>query len=158
MTLSISSVVQYTVFGVFAYILAGAPLLSIFSSDSGVVKTQLSFDQAETLVFPEKVLKCPEHKYAVHILSRDPLVVYIEGFLSHEEAEHVVTMRWVAYFNCPFKSHLLFSLCFSPLYTDVDRDVVNPLSNPPQSGPPASNVLTPRSANPKKRNWKEIVW
>jgi len=98
MALSVNSVVQYSVFGIFAYILAGAPLLSIFSSDSGAVKTQLSFDQAETLVFPEKGLECPEHKYAVHILSKEPLVVYIEGFLSHEEAEHVVRMRWVACF------------------------------------------------------------
>jgi prolyl 4-hydroxylase len=104
MSVSLSSIIQYTVFGIFAYILAGAPLLSIFSSNSHPgVKTQLSAEQAETLVFPEQGLECPEHKYAVNILSREPLVVYIEGFLSDEEAKHVVRMRWVlSFFSCLF--------------------------------------------------------
>jgi hypothetical protein len=143
MSVSLSSIIQYTVFGVFAYILAGAPLLSIFSSnsDSGV-KTQLSSAQAETLVFPEKGLQCPEHKYAVNILSREPLVVYIEGFLSDEEATHVVRMRWVMFFIVFFFMPLFSATVLFLFYrsTRVDSVLVKTLSNPQQSGPPASNA------------------
>jgi prolyl 4-hydroxylase len=77
------------------YILAGAPLQDIFFSNKdagsgeGVVHKRL-----ENIVVPEKGLVCEKHGYKdVHVLSREPLVVYIEGFLSGEEAERVVELR-----------------------------------------------------------------
>ncbi|KAF9889104.1 hypothetical protein FE257_008081 [Aspergillus nanangensis] len=33
---------------------------------------------------------CPPDTYRVHLLSRDPLIIYIEDFLSEEEADHLV--------------------------------------------------------------------
>lgn len=47
----------------------------------------------EKLVFPEKDLLCPEHTFQTHYLSTDPLLVYIPGFLSEEEADHLVKIR-----------------------------------------------------------------
>jgi len=47
----------------------------------------------EKLVFPEKDLSCPDHAFQTHYLSTDPLVVYIPGFLSEEEADHLVKIR-----------------------------------------------------------------
>lgn len=57
-------------------------------------------EKIESLVLPERDLVCGEHKYkGVHILSREPLVVYIEGFLGDEEARHVVGIRYVDSFG-----------------------------------------------------------
>ena len=36
--------------------------------------------------------------YKTHILSREPLVIYIEGFLSEREADHLVDVRFVSLF------------------------------------------------------------
>jgi prolyl 4-hydroxylase len=54
------------------------PLLngSIFSLDDGVEVT------------------CAPDNYRVHILRHDPLVIYIEDFLSSEEADHLAKMRY----------------------------------------------------------------
>ena len=49
----------------------------------------------ENLVIPEEDLQCREHTYkGVYVLSREPLVVYIEGFLNDEEARHIVDQRY----------------------------------------------------------------
>ena len=99
--LSLSSIVQYAFLALIAYILAGAPLLSIFagtgrkgdlySSDASAGHSNASLDG---LVIPESNLSCGNHGYkGVYVLGRDPLVIYIEGFLSSEEAEHTVGLR-----------------------------------------------------------------
>ena len=98
----LSTVLQYLVLSVLAYVLAGAPLLSIFTGSSQQSSLQrarnkpppLSDEKAATLVIPEGNLSCPEHGFkGVHVLSREPLVVYIEGFLGEEEVRHVVEER-----------------------------------------------------------------
>lgn len=33
--------------------------------------------------------------YQVHLLSRDPLVIYIEGFVKDSEADHLLNVRYV---------------------------------------------------------------
>lgn len=38
-------------------------------------------------------LKCPEDLYSVHIFSKEPLVVYIENFLSADERSHLLEIR-----------------------------------------------------------------
>jgi prolyl 4-hydroxylase len=38
-------------------------------------------------------LSCAPDAYSVHILSKAPLVVYIENFLSLEEREHLLDIR-----------------------------------------------------------------
>jgi len=96
---SASSLIQYAFFAVVVYVLAGAPLSSIVSesysgSGTGVGSASVAQEKIDNLVVPEGGLACGEHKYkGVHILSREPLVVYIEGFLSEDEARHVVGIR-----------------------------------------------------------------
>ena len=38
---------------------------------------------------------CPADAYGVRILRREPLVVYLEGFLSEEERRHLLEIRCV---------------------------------------------------------------
>jgi prolyl 4-hydroxylase len=97
---SVSSIVQYAFFAAVLYVLAGAPLSSVFggsdSGEQGSSAADTSVKKLENLVFPEKNLSCAEHAYkGVHVLSREPLVLYIDGFLSEEEARHVVGARFV---------------------------------------------------------------
>ncbi|KAL1591615.1 hypothetical protein SLS60_011865 [Paraconiothyrium brasiliense] len=98
----LASILQYVVFGILGYILAGAPLLSLFTgltNEGGKTRANfgrppaLSHEKAAGLVVPEKNLNCTEHAYrGVHILSRDPLVVYVEGFLGEDEVKHVLNV------------------------------------------------------------------
>ncbi|KAF1971519.1 hypothetical protein BU23DRAFT_536731 [Bimuria novae-zelandiae CBS 107.79] len=99
--LSLGSVLQYVVLGVLAYVLAGAPLLSVLTgspegragrdSYGAWVPPALSGDKAAALVVPERNLSCEAHALrGVHVLSREPLVVYVEGFLSEDEVREVV--------------------------------------------------------------------
>jgi prolyl 4-hydroxylase len=91
-SVSITSIVQYAVFAIVAYVLAGAPLQSVFfGSNNGIVKEGLfSGDKIESLMHPDPNLQCEEHGYKTHIFHRDPLVIYIENFLTPEESNHIL--------------------------------------------------------------------
>lgn len=103
--ISISSLFQYTVLAVLAYVLAGAPLSSLLNSPSGTSTNsnkaraeagQNSYKgrELENLVIPETGLECRGHQFkGVYVLSREPLVVYIEGFLGEGEGDEVVRLR-----------------------------------------------------------------
>ncbi|KAJ4300992.1 hypothetical protein N0V90_003081 [Kalmusia sp. IMI 367209] len=98
--LPLGSILQYVVLGLLGYVLAGAPLLSIILGGSGGEKKksrvgytppEIHPEKLSTLVIPEANLSCAVHTYkGVHVLSREPLVLYIEGFLEAEEVRHVV--------------------------------------------------------------------
>lgn len=63
----------------------------------------------DSFISPEddRPLNCPGgpgvdgSAYQTHILSHDPLVIYIENFLSDSEADHLVDVRWVTPFPPP---------------------------------------------------------
>jgi prolyl 4-hydroxylase len=105
---SLSTLAQYAFLAVIGYVLAGAPLLSIFADSKegssrgrGVGEgrgkgrgIKISQEKLESLVVPEGNLSCAAHEYrGVHVLNREPLVVYIEGFLGDGEVEEVVELR-----------------------------------------------------------------
>lgn len=111
-SLSITSFVQYAFLAALAYILAGAPLSTLLVSrtnaDSALSGSSLgakkgvdTISKLENLVIPEKNLSCAAHAYkGVYVLSREPLVVYIEGFIGEEEAKEVVALRYVTLVPC----------------------------------------------------------
>jgi prolyl 4-hydroxylase len=55
----------------------------VLRNDSLLALPDESFDASE----------CPPHGYTVRIFSRDPLVLYIENFLSEEERHHLMEIR-----------------------------------------------------------------
>lgn len=100
LSFSFSSLLQYALLGVVAYVLIGAPLLSLvnFSGSEYSHSTNTAVgsvgDTLDSLVIPEANLSCEEHSYkGVYVMNREPLVVYIEGFLSEDESEGVVRVR-----------------------------------------------------------------
>ena len=94
----ITTIVQYAVFAVIAYVLAGAPQLSSFTNNNGSNnqlkpdKEKFSADKIESLMVPIEGLECEEKGYKVHIFNREPLIIYIEGFLSQDESMRILDM------------------------------------------------------------------
>jgi prolyl 4-hydroxylase len=98
--LSFSSLIQYAFVAALVYVLAGAPLSNlirdVYSGGASEVEASANLGKLENLAIPEANLSCSEHAFkGVYVLHRDPLVVYIEGFLSDAEADHVVDVRYV---------------------------------------------------------------
>ncbi|PSN60635.1 hypothetical protein BS50DRAFT_205493 [Corynespora cassiicola Philippines] len=105
-SLSFGTAFQYAFLAVLGYVLAGAPLLSILSGKGpdeaggrrrdgagAVVSTPIPLDKVDSLVIPETGLECEEEAgYKTYIFSREPLVVYVEGFVSERERRHVVEL------------------------------------------------------------------
>lgn len=115
-TFSVFTVVQYAFLAVLAYVFAGAPLQEMLSttlsgSDSADAGASgMSPQKLDSLVVPDGNLTCEARGLGgVHVLHREPLVVYIEGFLGRDEADEVVALRY----RSPFFS--FFSL-FLPRY------------------------------------------
>ena len=95
MGLSFGSVLQFAVIAVLGYILAGTPLQSLLSPVPTAEQSSVfALHGDQVLVVPDKNLSCARHDYTVHLLAREPLVIYIEDFLSADEAKHVVEMRY----------------------------------------------------------------
>ncbi|KAL5117236.1 hypothetical protein ACEQ8H_004925 [Pleosporales sp. CAS-2024a] len=101
-SISVSSIVQYAILAAVVYVLAGAPFLSSSMGGDGVPsysdrEADASLDSSSKtyadLVIPAQNLSCGEHAYrGVYVVSREPLVVYIEGFLSEEERKSIIGM------------------------------------------------------------------
>ena len=65
------------------------------------------------IAFEESGLVCEEHTYTTHILSREPLVLYLEGWLGEGEIRELVEIRSVSSLHNHL-SHLLSSSCHIP--------------------------------------------
>lgn len=99
-SVSLGSVAQYAFLAGVAYLLAGAPLLDRVAPYLGTtIPTTGSASvgvpyQLENLALPTPGLNCTEHSHkGVFVLNREPLVVYIEGFVKDEEAQEIVKLR-----------------------------------------------------------------
>jgi hypothetical protein len=92
------TIVEVAVISVVIYIFLGAPGLKTPvqhkpSNNEHDVPTPRA--KAESLVYPDtQNLKCAKHEVDMHIFSTQPLVIYIDGFLSDAEVRHLVEIRW----------------------------------------------------------------
>lgn len=87
----VSTVAEYFLISVVLYIFVLSPYLQPYiSSSESSEEPVASFEKIEALVYPDRNLVCPEHAYQTHILSRDPLIIYIPHFLSDKEANELV--------------------------------------------------------------------
>jgi prolyl 4-hydroxylase len=48
-----------------------------------------------SFIADDEPLSCPPHHYNTYILSHEPLVIYIENFLSTQESSHLLNIRYV---------------------------------------------------------------
>ena len=92
------TVLEVAVISIVIYVFLGTPgLPSSSKSESSIEKdVPVARAKTESLVYPDKNLKCPQHNFDIHVFSTSPLVVYIDGFVSDSEAEHLVDIRFEA--------------------------------------------------------------
>jgi len=90
----IRTVVEYLVFSLPVLIFFGAPALRPFWSSESSPKPYSSYNHIESLSFDSTAhsIDCPSHSFSTYVLSREPLVVYVDGFLSVLEADHIVNV------------------------------------------------------------------
>jgi len=56
---------------------------------------QLSnFVYNESFIATNEPLSCASHNYNTFILSHEPLIIYIENFLSEDESKHLIQIRY----------------------------------------------------------------
>jgi prolyl 4-hydroxylase len=69
-----------------------------------------------SFIASDEPVECPSHVYNTFILSQEPLIVYIENFLSAQESAHLIQIRYVNVCgeNDSFSSveSLMLSKCF----------------------------------------------
>ena len=81
------------------YILIGAPGLPfrIFhdgqSTRSAEIDVPVARASTESLVYPDKGLKCSSYNVGIHLFSTSPLIIYINDFLSESETKHLIDIR-----------------------------------------------------------------
>lgn len=105
-----STLLSWAIYFVPVYIFVLNPLLTQFFPDSTTPLTWESYDAYEgddaapglnltddSFISPNDGVpaNCPgaADGYQVHLLSRTPLIIYIENFLSDAEADHLVDIR-----------------------------------------------------------------
>ena len=100
------TITEVAVISIVIYVIIGAPGLpaSFNSSSADREDVPVARAKVETLVYPNKDLKCPRHDFDIHVFSTSPLIIYIDGFLRESEAQHLIDIR---YFQLPLKTMLL---------------------------------------------------
>ena len=103
MPIGLRRVVEIALPLVIAYAFFGAPLPAfvqeLLSSEGASTPIHFSPENLEwaidTLALPSEHqhTACSEHDYKTHVFSRDPLVIYLENFLSREEVADLLKLR-----------------------------------------------------------------
>lgn len=61
-------------------------LIILFSTD---IQEQIKYDKYN---LSQNVYECPQHEYTIRIITRRPLIIYIEQFLTKHEIEHLIEL------------------------------------------------------------------
>ena len=90
------TVLEVAAISVVIYAFIGAPgLPGLFRGGSSKEQdVPVARAKIESLVYPDKNLKCPRRDYDIHVFSTSPLILYIDGFLGEAEAQHLVDIRY----------------------------------------------------------------
>jgi prolyl 4-hydroxylase len=81
------------------------PLLQLLSTGTPrihrIPRPQMNTDRLalEQNTGNETAIQCPQDSYAVHVFSREPLVLYIEGFLLPGERAHLLDVWFVSHLS-----------------------------------------------------------
>lgn len=100
----------------------------------------------------QTAIDCPPDSYSVHVFSRSPLVLYIEGFLSLADREHLLNIRYLA-FPPPFPfpqgaSSPHVQSCFSQPSAAIrflSLQLLPMTGNPPTETPQSGSRRSPSS-------------
>ncbi|KAG0647448.1 Procollagen-proline [Hyphodiscus hymeniophilus] len=74
------------------YILVYLPISQILNGSPQTSTRQQTLSFNESFIAVEEPVSCPPHSYNTFILSHEPLIIYIENFLSGHESEHLLNI------------------------------------------------------------------
>jgi prolyl 4-hydroxylase len=77
------------------YILVYLPLSQMWNGPQQKSTRQQILRFNESFIAADEPLSCPPHGFSTHILSHEPLIIYIEDFLSEKESEHLLKIRYL---------------------------------------------------------------
>ena len=84
--------------GFFAFLIFGLnPLIQILGPSRQLSRSprpQLNESLVVTRGPDQPAIECPPDTYSIHILSKSPLVIYIEDFLSTTDRRHLLDIRY----------------------------------------------------------------
>jgi prolyl 4-hydroxylase len=76
------------------YVLVYLPLSHMFNGSSQRTVKLGVMSMNESFIATDEPISCPGHSFNPHILSHEPLVIYIEEFLSDSESQHLLEIRY----------------------------------------------------------------
>jgi prolyl 4-hydroxylase len=75
------------------YILVWLPIQHMLFGSSEPSSDRQTVVFNSSFVASNEPLSCPPHSYNTFILSQEPLIIYIESFLSADESAHLIKIR-----------------------------------------------------------------
>lgn len=75
------------------YVLLYLPLQHMLSGSGDDASRFRGTAYNASLIASDEPRSCPSHNYNTFIVSRQPLIIYIENFLSPEESKHLLELR-----------------------------------------------------------------
>lgn len=97
MAFKASSLLEYALLAIPLYLFAISPLLRVLFPSISSESSYQSFEETDKLIIPNDELQCSPHHYTTYIAHHEPLVIYVENFLSDREAEHLVQLAEKSY-------------------------------------------------------------
>lgn len=88
------TVVEVGIISAVIYILLGSSGVSVTNSTTNEQDVPIARAKADSLVYPDEHLQCQRHNFETHIFSTNPLVIYVDGFVSGSEAQHLIDIRY----------------------------------------------------------------
>ena len=76
------------------YVLVYLPISHILNGSPENTTKQQVLNLNESFIATNDPVSCPPHNFNTHILSHEPLIIYIENFLSVGESEHLLAIRY----------------------------------------------------------------
>ena len=76
------------------YVLLYLPLQNMLSGSRDDISKFRGTTYNASLIASDEPLSCSSHSYNTFVVSRQPLIIYIENFLSPEESKHLLDLRY----------------------------------------------------------------
>lgn len=75
------------------YIFIYLPLSNLILGTTQETSQKQMLSLNSSLIASNEPLSCPHHSFNTYILSHQPLIIYIENFLSVDESKHLLDIR-----------------------------------------------------------------
>ena len=101
------------------YVLLYLPLQHMLSGSRNDALKFRGTQYNASLIASDEPVSCPTHNYNTFVVSRQPLIIYIENFLSPEESKHLLDIRYL----------MAWFFTFTPAFPSRRQEMTTHLAN-----------------------------